>query len=69
MLRMMGRRQRPTSVRCNAFWKPDSTFGAMARRKNGAEAFLDTVQEREAALIAMLFDAPAVACETQLRQT
>ena len=45
------------------------TFGAMARRKNGAEAFLDTVQEREAALIAMLFDAPAVACETQLRQT
>ncbi len=45
------------------------TFGAMARRKNGAEAFLATVHARETALIAMLFDAPAVACETELQNT
>lgn len=45
------------------------TFGAMARRKGSAEAFLDLVSRREAALIAMLFDAPAVACETELQRT
>ena len=45
------------------------TFGAMARRKGSAEAFLQTVAQREAALIALLFDAPAVACETELERT
>jgi hypothetical protein len=42
------------------------TFGAMARRPGGAERFLETIREREAALIAMLFDAELVACETEL---
>lgn len=45
------------------------TFGAMARKKGSAEAFLQTVAQREAALIALLFDAPAVACETELQRT
>jgi hypothetical protein len=42
------------------------TFGAMARRPGGAERFLETIREREAALIGMLFDADLVACETEL---
>ena len=41
----------------------------MARRPRGAEAFLETIHARESALIAMLFDADLVACETQLAQT
>lgn len=41
----------------------------MSRVRNGAEAFLGVVEERESALIAQLFDAPAVACETQLQLT
>lgn len=45
------------------------TFSAMAKRPGGAEAFLDTVQTRESHLIAMLFDAGLVACETQLAAT
>jgi hypothetical protein len=45
------------------------TFGAMSRQKNGAETFLDTIQARESRLIAHLFDADLVACETELRQT
>jgi hypothetical protein len=45
------------------------TFAAMARRRGGAEEFLGIIQERESALLAMLFDAPAVACETELAQT
>jgi hypothetical protein len=45
------------------------TFGAMARIKGSAEAFLQTVAQREAALIVLLFDAPAVACETELERT
>lgn len=45
------------------------TFSAMARRPRGAEAFLETIHARESALIAMLFDADLVACETQLAQT
>jgi len=45
------------------------TFGAMARRRNGAESFLATVESREGALIATMFDAPLVACETMLAQT
>ena len=43
------------------------TFGAMARGA-AADEFLRIIGQREAALIAALFDAPAVACETQLRQ-
>jgi hypothetical protein len=42
------------------------TFAAMARRTDGAETFLRTVRERESALLALLFDAPLVACETEL---
>lgn len=45
------------------------TFGAMARQRGSAEAFLQTVAQRETALIALLFDAPTVACETELQRT
>ena len=41
------------------------TFAAMARG-NGAEGFLGTIEARESRLIAMLFDAELVACETEL---
>jgi hypothetical protein len=44
------------------------TFASMARGR-GAESFLRTVGERESALITMLFDEPAVACETALART
>ena len=42
------------------------TFGAMAKRRGAAEAFLDLVEERERALMTLLFDGDHVACETQL---
>lgn len=45
------------------------TFGAMARRRGGAEAFLDIIEARESALMALLFDADPVACETELALT
>jgi hypothetical protein len=45
------------------------TFGAMSRKRNGAEAFLDTIHARESRLIASLFDADLVTCETELTQT
>jgi hypothetical protein len=45
------------------------TFAAMARRPGGAERFLETIREREFALIAMLFDMELVACETELSRT
>lgn len=45
------------------------TFGAMARQRGSAQAFLDLVAQREAALISMLFDASPVACETELQRT
>lgn len=45
------------------------TFGAMAKRRGSAEAFLRTIREREERLIAMLFDADPVACETHLAAT
>jgi hypothetical protein len=44
------------------------TFASMARG-DGARAFLAIIAERETRLIADLFDAPAVACETQLART
>lgn len=42
------------------------TFAAMGRKGDGAAYFLDTVRSREAALIDLLFDADAVACETEI---
>lgn len=42
------------------------TFSAMARVRGGAEAFLAIVREREQRLMHLLFDADAVACETEL---
>jgi hypothetical protein len=45
------------------------TFGAMARRAGGAEEFLETIRLRESALMALLFDASLVACETELART
>ncbi len=44
-------------------------FAALSRKRNGAEKFLEMIGEREAALINSLFDAPFVACETQLSRT
>ncbi len=41
------------------------TFAAMARA-GGAEEFLGIIEKREAALIASLFDAPPLVCQTQL---
>lgn len=45
------------------------TFAAMSRRRGGAEEFLGTIKSRETALIAMLFDADLVACETEFART
>jgi len=42
------------------------TFSAMAKRSRGAETFLEIIREREQRLVAMLFDADLVACETEL---
>jgi hypothetical protein len=44
------------------------TFAALARG-DGAHRFLRTIGERESALIAMLFDTPAVASGTELART
>ena len=44
------------------------TFAAMAREGDGASFFLNTVQAREKGLIERLFEASAVACETELAQ-
>ena len=45
------------------------TFGEMARRPGGAELFLATIRQRESDLIASLFDADLVACETDFVRT
>ncbi len=42
------------------------TFAAVARQKGGAERFLETIRAREQRLVDLLFDADAVACETEL---
>lgn len=42
------------------------TFAAMARRRDAVAAFVDLVRERESALIELLFEGDAVACETRL---
>lgn len=43
------------------------TFAGMTKVPGGAERFLATVREREERLMHLLFDADAVACETELR--
>lgn len=45
------------------------TFGALVRQRGAVQEFLATIEAREAQLMAQLFGAPAVACETGLRQT
>ena len=45
------------------------TFAAMGRKGDGAKYFMDTVMARESGLIDRLFDASAVACETEIAQT
>lgn len=42
-------------------------FAAVAGRPSSVQAFLSTIERRESALIAMLFDADLVACETELQ--
>lgn len=44
------------------------TFAAVARVRGGAERFLQTIRDREQHLMDLLFDADAVACETELRR-
>jgi len=41
----------------------------MARQPGGADGFMAIIRERESKLIALLFDAGFVACETQLART
>lgn len=45
------------------------TFGQLARQRGGVEQFLAAIEQREQALMAVLFDADPVTCETQLVQT
>jgi hypothetical protein len=42
------------------------TFSAVSRTRGGAERFLALIRERETALMALLFDAPAAQAETEL---
>lgn len=44
------------------------TFSAMGRQGDGATYFLNTILARESRLIDRLFDANAVACETEITQ-
>jgi hypothetical protein len=44
------------------------TFAAVAGQPGGAERFLATIREREGRLMAMMFEADAVACGTELRR-
>jgi hypothetical protein len=45
------------------------TFGEMARTRDGVSVFLGLIRERESALIELLFNGDAVACETLLAAT
>jgi hypothetical protein len=45
------------------------TFSGMSKRARGAETFLAIIRERESRLLGELFDADAVACETELAAT
>jgi hypothetical protein len=42
------------------------TFAAMGKSRGGAQAFLQTIQQREERMLLMLFDGETVACETEL---
>lgn len=44
------------------------TFASVTRLRGGAEQFLDTIRHREKQLMDLLFDAEAVACETELHR-
>jgi len=44
------------------------TFGAIAKQRGDAERFLETIRTREQQLMELLFDADAVAGETELRR-
>lgn len=43
-------------------------FAGVARSRDGAHAFLDTVRHREEAFLALLFEGAPVACETELQR-
>ena len=45
------------------------TFGQLARQRGGVEEFLATIEQRERALMDLLFDADPVTCGTQLNHT
>lgn len=45
------------------------TFGQLARQRGGVEQFLATIEQREQALMDLLFDADPVTCGTQLNHT
>lgn len=45
------------------------TFGQLARQRGGVEQFLGVIEQREQALIDLLFDADNVTCGTQLAHT
>lgn len=45
------------------------TFGELSRQRGAVERFLDTVHARESHLMQTLFEASAVACETELAAT
>ena len=45
------------------------TFAAVGKARGGAPAFLAIIEERERALLRMLFEADPVACETELLRT
>ena len=44
------------------------TFAGMAKQRGKVETFLDIIRSRELALIALLFDADLVACETEIER-
>lgn len=45
------------------------TFGQLARQRGGVEQFLAAIEQRERALMDLLFDADPVTCGTQLAHT
>lgn len=44
------------------------TFAAVAKQRGGAEGFLAIIRQREQQLVDLLFEADAVACETELQR-
>ena len=45
------------------------TFANLSRNRENAQAFLDTIENRETALLSLLFESTFVACETSLADT